>query len=191
MAQPVNIPNLLTLLRLLLTPVVIWLLLEGQPVAAFGLFLLAGLTDALDGMIAKRFGQETQLGAYMDPVADKVLIVSIFITLGILHMLPLWVVLLVVSRDALIVGGVLLSYTLGTPLAMNPLLISKANTVTQIALVAAVLAQMAFAPDPGSVVNDVIDYAVLLTAATTVLSGAAYILSWIKTMGATQNRADT
>ncbi|HAK62959.1 MAG TPA: CDP-alcohol phosphatidyltransferase, partial [Alphaproteobacteria bacterium] len=70
----VNLANFVSLLRLLLTPAVIWLLLEERPVAALGLFLFAGLTDALDGMIAKRFGQVTELGAYLDPVADKVLL---------------------------------------------------------------------------------------------------------------------
>lgn len=182
MMSTVNIPNLLTLSRLLLTPVVIWLLLETQYALAFGLFILAGLTDALDGMIAKRFGQQTELGAYLDPIADKVLIVSIFVTLGIMHALPVWLVLLVVSRDALIIGGVLLSYTLGTPLAMHPLQISKANTVTQISLVAVVLARMAFATAPNAAVDDWIGYIVWLTAATTTASGAAYIYSWIKSM---------
>ncbi len=184
MKTSVNIANLVTLLRLLLTPVVIWLLLEGQPGLAFALFLLAGITDAIDGMIAKRFDQVTELGAYLDPVADKALLVSIFVTLGILYALPAWLVLLVVSRDALIVGGVLLSYTLGNPLMMNPLLISKANTVAQIGLVAAVLAHMAFPEQHAVMVELVIGYAVWLTAATTAASGGAYIYTWIKAMNA-------
>ncbi|MEQ1890525.1 MAG: CDP-alcohol phosphatidyltransferase family protein [Alphaproteobacteria bacterium] len=185
-----NIANLVTLLRLLLAPVVIWLLLEGQSGAAFALFLFAGITDAIDGMIAKRFGQVTELGAYLDPVADKVLLVSIFVTLGVLQELPAWLVLLAVSRDALIVGGVLLSYTLGTSLVMHPLLISKANTVAQIGLVAAVLAQMAFAEQSDTMVEQAINYAVWFTAATTAASGGAYIFTWVRTMNANAGTPD-
>ena len=190
MGPSVNIANLVTLLRLLLAPVVIWLLLEGQSGAAFALFLFAGITDAIDGMIAKRFGQVTELGAYLDPVADKVLLVSIFVTLGVLQELPAWLVLLAVSRDALIVGGVLLSYTLGTPLVMHPLLISKANTVAQIGLVAAVLAQMAFAEQSDTMVEQAINYAVWFTAATTAASGGAYIFTWVRTMNANAGTLD-
>ena len=185
-----NIANLVSLLRLLLAPVVIWLLLESRPGPAFALFLFAGITDAIDGMIAKRFGQETELGAYLDPVADKVLLVSIFVTLGVLQALPTWLVLLAVSRDALIVGGVLLSYTLGNPVVMNPLLISKANTLVQIILVAAVLAHMAFSGQSESLITQLIGYAVWLTAATTTASGAAYIHTWVKTMNASSEVRD-
>ncbi len=186
-----NIANLVTLLRLLLAPVVIWLLLEGQASVAFALFLFAGITDAIDGMIAKRFNQETELGAYLDPVADKALLVSIFVTLGILQELPAWLVLLAVSRDALIVGGVLLSYTLGNPLVMNPLWISKANTVAQIGLVAAVLAHMAFPLYHGVAVAQAIGYGVWLTAATTAASGGAYMYTWVRAMSAPSGSTDT
>ncbi len=179
-----NIANLVTLLRLLLAPVVIWLLLEGQAGAAFALFVFAGITDAIDGMIAKRYNQETELGAYLDPVADKVLLVSIFVTLGILQELPAWLVLLAVSRDALIIGGVLLSYTLGNPMVMNPLWISKINTVMQIALVAAVLAHMAFLEQQAALADMVISGAVWITALTTTASGGAYIFTWVKAMNA-------
>lgn len=185
-----NIANLVSLLRLLLAPVVIWLLLEGQPGAAFSLFVFAGLTDAMDGMIAKRFNQETELGAYLDPVADKVLLVSIFVTLGILQALPAWLVLLAVSRDALIVGGVLLSYTLGNPVVMNPLRISKINTVMQISLVAAVLAHMAFPEYQTILASLAISYAVWLTAFTTAASGGAYIYSWVRAMNAPAETTD-
>lgn len=178
----VNIANLVTLLRLLLAPVVIWLLLDGQAGAAFALFLFAGITDAIDGMIAKRFDQVTELGAYLDPIADKVLLVSIIVTLGVLQALPVWLVLLAVSRDALIVGGVLLSYTLGNPLVMKPLLISKANTVAQIALVAAVLAHKAFPDFQTAMASAALELAVWVTAATTAASGGAYIVTWVKAM---------
>lgn len=180
----VNIANLVTLIRLLLAPVVIWLLLDGQHGLAFALFVFAGVTDAIDGMIAKRFNQVTELGAYLDPIADKALLVSIFVTLGIMQELPVWLVLLAVSRDALIVGGVLLSYTLGTPLIMNPLPVSKLNTVVQIALVAAVLAHISFPAFQPELAGVALSYMVWFTAATTLASGGAYILTWFRTMNA-------
>jgi len=185
----VNIANFVSLLRLLLAPVVIWLLLDGQSGAAFALFLFAGITDAVDGMIAKRFDQITELGAYLDPIADKALLVSVFVTLGVLQELPVWLVLMAVSRDALIVGGVLLSYTLGNPLMMRPLLISKANTVAQIGLVAAVLAHISFPELQTASAATTLGYAVWLTAATTAVSGGAYIVTWVRAMnpGAAKN----
>lgn len=179
-----NLANFVSLLRLLLTPVVIWLLLEGEPEAALGLFLFAGLTDVLDGMIAKRFGQVTELGAYLDPVADKALLASTFITLGVLQELPIWLVLLAVSRDAMIVGGVLLSYTMNYPVVMNPLPISKLNTVAQIVLVALVLWSMGFMPEPQTWLKELTGWLVWLTAASTAASGAAYILQWSRIIGA-------
>ncbi|MFZ5912598.1 MAG: CDP-alcohol phosphatidyltransferase family protein [Pseudomonadota bacterium] len=182
-----NLANFVSLLRLLLTPAVIWLLLEERPVAALGLFLFAGLTDALDGMIAKRFGQVTELGAYLDPVADKVLLASTFITLGVLQELPLWLVLLAVSRDAMIVGGVLLSYTMNYPVVMNPLMISKLNTVAQIVLVALVLGRMGFMSGSQNWLAEVTTYLVWLTAASTAASGGAYILQWSKIISARVN----
>lgn len=182
MGAPVNIANLVTLLRLVLTPVVIWLLLDGQSGPAFALFLLAGITDAVDGMIAKRFNQQTELGAYLDPIADKALLVSVFVTLGVLQELPVWLVVLAVSRDAMIVGGVLLSYTLGNPLVMKPLLISKANTVAQIVLVAGVLAHMSFPAFQTAMTGIAIGYTVWLTAATTAASGGAYMVTWVRAM---------
>ena len=99
---------------------------------AFVLFLAAGLSDAVDGYLAKRFHMTTELGAYLDPLADKTLIVSIYITLGINGLIPGWLVILVVSRDIMIVGAVMLSWLVGTPVKVKPLLVSKLNTAAQI-----------------------------------------------------------
>ena len=98
-----SIPNLITLGRVILVPIVFWLLLNGQLQAAFLAFVVAGISDAVDGFLAKRFGWETELGAYLDPIADKLLIVCIFIALGVTARLPSWLVIIVVSRDVLIV----------------------------------------------------------------------------------------
>ncbi len=103
-----NPANLITLGRLLSVPVSVWLILAGQFAAAFWMFVLAGISDAVDGFIAKRFDMRTKIGALLDPVADKTLLVSIYVTLGVAGQLPTWLVILVVSRDLMIVGGFLL-----------------------------------------------------------------------------------
>ena len=124
-----SIPNLITLGRVILVPVVFWLLLTGELKAAFLVFVVAGISDAVDGFLAKRFNWETELGAYLDPIADKLLIVCIFIALGVTGRLPSWLVIMVVSRDVLIVIAVVLSWLLGNPTPMKPLAVSKINTV--------------------------------------------------------------
>ena len=137
-----NIPNSITLGRLVLVPLVVWLIIDHQMEAAFLLFLLAGLSDAADGYLAKRYGWNSELGAYLDPIADKALLVSIYVTLGFAGHLPVWLVIAVVSRDILIVGAVVLSWMLSRPLSMRPLLVSKANTLSQIVLAGLVLAEL-------------------------------------------------
>ena len=137
-----NIPNGLTLGRIVLVPLVVWLIITHEMQAAFLLFLLAGLSDAADGFLAKRYGWHSELGAYLDPIADKALLVSIYVTLGFAGHLPVWLVIAVVSRDILIVGAVVLSWMLSRPLSMQPLLISKANTFSQIVLAGLVLAEL-------------------------------------------------
>lgn len=171
-----HLPNLLTILRLTLVPVTIYLILGRELAAAFWVFVVAGLTDALDGPLARVLGVSGGLGAYLDPLADKALLVGIYVTLGSGGHLPLWLVLLVVFRDVLIVGGALLVHALTHRLEMQPLWISKLNTALQIGLAALVLAEPALALDAGRIVPLLI-YAV---AATTVASGAAYTATWLR-----------
>src|SRR4029077_9393945 len=139
-----NIPNLITLGRILLVPVVVWAIASGAMWIAFVLFLAAGVSDAVDGYLAKRFQMTTELGAYLDPLADKALIVSIYLTLGIKGLIPGWLVILVVSRDIMIVGAVMLSWLVGIPIKVKPLLISKLNTVAQIVFACVVLGTVGF-----------------------------------------------
>ena len=140
-----NIPNLITLGRILLVPIVVWAIATpGTMWIAFVLFLAAGVSDAVDGFLAKRFSMTTELGAYLDPLADKALIVSIYLTLGINDLIPRWLVILVVSRDILIVGGIMLSWLIGNPLKIKPLLVSKLNTVAQIVFACVVLGSLGF-----------------------------------------------
>src|SRR5262245_3299799 len=139
-----SIPNLITLARILAVPVIIWAITAGEVRIAFGLFLAAGLSDLIDGFLAKRFGMATELGAYLDPLADKAMIVSIYVALGIIDAIPRWLVILVVSRDIMIVGAVILSWLVDKPVKLKPLTVSKLNTVVQIMLATAVLAALAF-----------------------------------------------
>jgi len=170
-----SLPNIISLIRLMSVPIVIYLILNGLLSAAFWLFVAAGVSDAMDGFIAKRFNQETPLGRYLDPLADKALLVGVYVTLGYSDYLPLWLVILVVFRDLLIVGGVVLMNLFGQDLRMNPLRISKINTAAQIVLVTAILGERALNV---SLVPEVVTILIYLTALTTVLSGAAYILGW-------------
>ncbi|MET0348042.1 MAG: CDP-alcohol phosphatidyltransferase family protein [Methyloceanibacter sp.] len=171
----VNIPNSLTLGRIVLVPFVVWLIITHEMTAAFVLFLLAGLSDAADGYIAKRYGWRSELGAYLDPIADKALLVSIYVTLGFAGHLPVWLVIAVVSRDILIVGAVVLSWMLSRPLTMQPLLISKANTLAQIVLAGLVLAELGL----GLGLHELVSFLIWITGALTILSAAAYFWQWL------------
>lgn len=177
-----SIPNLITLGRVILVPVVFWLMLTGQAQAAFFAFLVAGISDGVDGYLAKRFDWATELGAYLDPLADKLLIVCIFVALGVRGELPSWLVIAVVSRDVLIVAGILLAWVLGNPVHIRPFVVSKANTVAQITLAATVLADNAFHVVP-QVVREVL---IWLTAALTIASLAAYLRAWLMHMSGYQ-----
>ena len=173
-----SIPNLITLGRVILVPVVFWFLVTGQYKPAFLVFVVAGISDAIDGFLAKRFNWETELGAYLDPIADKLLIVCIFIALGVEGILPSWIVIAVVSRDVLIVIGIVLSWLLGHPTPMKPIVVSKANTVAQIVLAATVLADKAFQLN----LKGPIVVLIWLTAATTIASLIAYLRIWLRHM---------
>ena len=173
-----NIPNLITLGRILLVPVVVWAIASGEMWIAFVLFMGAGVSDAVDGFLAKHFGMTTELGAYLDPLADKALIVSIYLTLGINGFIPRWLVILVVSRDILIVGGIMLSWVMGNPLKIKPLLVSKLNTVAQIMFACVVLGSLGF-----DIKADMLTVVLMgLVAALTLLSVAAYVAEWVRHM---------
>jgi cardiolipin synthase len=171
----VTLPNILTFGRVCAVPLAIWLVLKYDCAAATILFILAGLTDALDGWLARRRGISA-LGTLLDPLADKVLLMSMFVTLAAIHLLPMWLAILVVFRDILIVGGILLLRVLGSPVAIRPLLISKLNTAAQIALVAVALAEAGF----GFHLPMARTGLILAVSATTMISGAAYVMRGVK-----------
>lgn len=168
----INLPNLITLLRLLSVPVTIWLILDNSFALAFWVFVCAGASDALDGYIAKRFDCRTQFGALLDPVADKAMLASVYVALGLAGQLPNWLVFLVILRDVLIVGGFLLIQTIGAPRQFEPLSVSKLNTLLQILLVAFVLAHLGFGVDDGEVTR----FLVVATAVSTLWSGVLYLV---------------
>ena len=174
----VNIPNIITLGRILLVPVIIWAIAANQMTIAFVIFLVAGVSDAVDGFLAKRFNMSSELGALLDPVADKALLVSIYVALGIWGAVPRWIVILVVSRDLMIVGAVIISWLFGKPIPMKPLMVSKLNTVAQVAFAALVLAALGFglSPEP---------FDIILMACVTVLtllSVSLYLVEWVRHM---------
>jgi cardiolipin synthase len=173
-----NIPNLITLGRILLVPVVVWAIASGTMWIAFVLFVAAGVSDAVDGYLAKRFHMTTELGGLLDPLADKALIVSIYITLGVNGAIPRWLVILVVSRDIMIVGAFMLSWLVGNPLKVKPLLVSKLNTVAQILFACVVLGSLGF-----DIQADTLTLVLMgLVAALTLLSVAAYVAEWVRHM---------
>jgi cardiolipin synthase len=173
-----SIPNLITLGRILLVPIVVWAITTGGMRFAFILFLAAGISDAVDGFLAKRFHMTSELGAYLDPLADKALIVSIYISLGIAGALPIFLVILVVSRDIMIIGAFMLSWLVGKPMPIRPLPVSKANTAAQIVLAALVLAEQGFGFDFGIVAKAMM----AMVAVLTLLSVAFYLAEWVRHM---------
>ncbi len=154
-------------------PLAVWLILDARYGAAFWVFIGAGLSDALDGYIAKRFDRRTRLGALLDPAADKALLTGVYVTLGIAGQLPGWLVFLVVSRDVLIVLGFTLIQATAAPKRFDPLYISKVNTLVQLGLVAFVLAR-----GVGIEAAPVKWLLVAAAAATTVASGLSYLVRW-------------
>ena len=173
-----TIPNLITIARLLIVPVVIVMILQGRWPAAFVLFVVAGVSDGIDGYIARRFDMRSEFGAYIDPLADKALLVSIYVTLAVVGVLPAWLAVVVVFRDAMIVAAVMLSWVMSRPVAIKPLLLSKLNTAAQIGFAALVLSTKAFGVDLAG-----FDATVMLAvAALTVASAGAYLALWLRHM---------
>ena len=171
-----NLPNFITLARLIAVPITVWLILQNELALAFWIFVGAGISDAVDGFLARYLNARTTLGSYLDPLADKILLVSVYVALGYTGHLADWLVILVVFRDVMIVGGVLLVTLLSGEVEMRPLFVSKLNTTMQIVLAALVLAHFGYAFDLPTV------QAVLsvVVAGTTVLSGAAYMRQLVR-----------
>ncbi len=169
-----NLPNLLSLLRIVLVPPVVFYILQNNYMPALVLFVIAGVTDSLDGWLAKHFNWQSHLGEILDPLADKLLLVSSYVCFAWLELLPMWLVLAVILRDIIIVtGGVLYRLFLGN-VVINPTYISKLNTLMQIVLIAVMLVSLAWFPIP-EVVTSILIWSVLFT---TIASGVVYVVAW-------------
>jgi cardiolipin synthase (CMP-forming) len=173
-----SLPNLISLGRLVLAPTIIAMIASQRWQEACIVFIIAGLSDAIDGWIAKTFDLRSELGAYLDPLADKALIVSIYVALAIAAVLPATLAIIVVARDVMIIGAFMISLIMHKPIKVKPLMISKLNTATQLSFAAAVLGAKAFDFPPGAWF-DVSLYAV---AGLTLASTVAYFGQWIKHM---------
>ena len=171
---PKDIPNVISVLRILLVAPVVYLLLEEQFADALLLFAIAGISDGLDGYLARRNAWRTRLGSILDPIADKLLLVSAYVVLGWLGLVPVWLVRAVLGRDLVIVTGALAFRYLVGRYQMEPSFISKTNTAAQIVLVVMIIYNQAMPIIPQAVIDGFI-YGVL---GTTVLSGIDYVVVW-------------
>ncbi len=171
-----NLPNLISLARLLSVPLTVWLILEGRLGYAFWLFVASGVSDAIDGFLARRLNAVSTLGSYLDPLADKALLVGVYVTLGYKGHLEVWLAILVVSRDIMIVGGALLMVMMDETFRIEPSAISKVNTTAQIVLAALVLGRLGLEVDDFGA-SIVLTFVV---AATTLGSGGGYLVAWYR-----------
>lgn len=174
----VNIPNMLTLLRILLTPLFAICLLRHLLAPALLVFAVASLTDALDGMVARIFSQKTTLGAYLDPVADKLLLATGIITLAIQGLIPSWLAVIIITRDIIILCGVALLNIMRRDFMVKPSLLSKATTLSQIAVVMTVLASESLHG-----LGQIMPLLFWGAAATTAFSGLQYIYRGLNILG--------
>jgi cardiolipin synthase len=181
---PTTIPNIITLARILLVPIIVWAIASNQMEIAFSVFVVAGVSDAVDGFLAKRFNMTSELGALLDPLADKALLVSIYIALGIWGAIPRWIVILVVSRDIMIVAAVIVSWLFDKPVQMKPSMVSKLNTAAQVGFAAVVLASLSFGFEP-------MPYDLILMGFVTVftlVSVSLYLVEWVRHMSTIEAR---
>lgn len=172
--QKKDIPNIISFFRILLTIPVIWALLEQEFLLALILFFIAGVSDGLDGFLAKHYHWQSRLGGLLDPLADKALLVSTFLCLGGLGLLPPWLVALVIFRDVLIVSGALVYTIQIEQLNAEPSLISKLNTLLQIMLALLIVVNHGLYQMPGWLLETL----VWSVTVTTIMSGLAYVIEW-------------
>lgn len=169
------IPNALCVVRILLVLPILMLLYQGEYAWALGLFVFAGLTDGLDGFLAKTMDWQTRLGSLLDPAADKLLMMGTFLMLAYLGVLPIWLAAVVVARDVVIVLGAIAYQLLIEPVTGQPTLVSKANTACQLLLVLlAMLSQIV----PSKVLASSVIWLSGLVLVTSLLSGAVYVSRW-------------
>ncbi|MBU0992438.1 MAG: CDP-diacylglycerol--glycerol-3-phosphate 3-phosphatidyltransferase [Proteobacteria bacterium] len=166
-----NLPNILTISRIFLVPVFIIFLINHMSFHALLIFIYAGISDGLDGFIARYFNQKTLIGAYLDPLADKLLITSSFICLAILEIIPGWISVIVISRDILILSGIIILYMWDVPFEVKPSFVSKCTTTIQLVTVFLVLVNVTLTQH---FLQHFIIYCYVLTAGFSIISGFHY-----------------
>ena len=174
-----NLPNAITIIRILLIPLFLYKVIQGEMVFATIIYLTAAITDGLDGFIARVWHLKTKLGSFLDPMADKLLVATSFLTLSILEIIPLWLAMAVISRDIIIVGGSLLVYLMKNELIVRPQAIGKVTTFFQFSYILLVLV--------GSITDIPLlmklhGPMVVITGGLTIISLGVYILDGLKAL---------
>ncbi len=183
---PINLPNSLTVLRILLVPVFVGLLLYGHFDLALITLLIAALTDVLDGMVARLTDQRTRLGEYLDPLADKLLLMSAIITLSVLGFIPIWAVILVVSRDAILLAGTLVANLTETEIDISPTSLGKGTTFAQICYVIAIMLHVT-----GQVPVSLVEPFLWVVVVLTIASGVHYLWRGIQYLNGSNKNSDS
>ena len=183
-----NFANIITIVRLLFTPFIIWLISSGYYKTSFIFFILSGLSDAIDGFIAKKFNQITILGSYLDPLADKILIVSSILILGFVGIIPSWLLILIVSRDLAIFGAVIISWLMESDLKIEPIFSSKINTFLQILYIGLILLNLSDFTNFSILESTIIPYFSIIIGFFTSFSWSIYLVLWLKNIGIISKR---
>ena len=173
------LPNLITVLRICLVGPMVWFLSQARYKEAMVIFIVAGLSDALDGLLARHYNWMSRLGAALDPAADKLLVLGLIVILTLQEHIPLWLAVIVVGRDLVILAGAAVYRLWFQELTFEPTFVSKANTAVQVVTFALLLIGLAYPTLFGGAISRLVDpYAFFLLAALALVSGADYVVKW-------------
>lgn len=173
-----TVPNIITMIRILLAPIFIIYVIDGQLMTGLVVLIICGISDGIDGMIARVFNQKSKLGTWLDPLADKIILVSAFIALSIIGFLPSWLTVVVISRDVMILIGIVIIYLTGIEPTIKPVLSSKITTCFQFLTVILALTGRYLTFMEGKYI-----YLYYITALLTIVSFLQYLYQWLKIMG--------
>jgi cardiolipin synthase (CMP-forming) len=177
--QAINLPNIISILRFFITFYFIYAVYQGRMRLALYLFLIQGISDLLDGFIARVMDWKTELGAYLDPIADKTMLISAFVVLYIVGIVPLWLTALVLGRDIVIAVGYLILYHYANNVRPRPTIFGKITTALQIATILYVLWSWSV---PGSTLREYTQMLFIVTGLSTVVSGTHYVIGGLRTL---------
>jgi cardiolipin synthase len=179
----IYLPNIFSLIRIILVPLILWLLINDLFIISAITIIIVGLTDFFDGYLARKYNAESLVGFYLDAIADKVLIITTYLILGIKLLLPLYLIILIISREALISGAYLFKLALDLKFNLRPILISKINTFLQIILIVFVCLLTTNQINQMGEAMFIINLLIVLVTITTIVSSLIYIIIWIKVVG--------